>query len=206
LEIPPASFRTPLATAVFPIGRRGVRLSPAEAAALPSVELAIGDLTLEEGDAIVNPAGGGLVDLAVRRAAGPRLEKALGEGIAELVPPRLLPGKIVVTDGFALRAQHVLHCVPPTYADDPAQARAELEACHAEALSVARRLGFTSISFPAIGTGAYRFPMAEAAAIATRVVIEAVRQHSVPRLVRFVLYGPATLDVYADAARRQLYG
>jgi len=204
VELPSASLQTPLARAVFAIGPRGGRLSPAAAQALPLVEFAIGDITLEDGDAIVNPAGGGLVDLAVRRTAGPALEAALRAGVAELVPPRLLPGQIVVTGGFGLRAKRVLHCAPPSYADDPVQARAELEACHAEALSVARRLELASISFPAIATGAFRFPIPEAAAIAARVVIEAVRRHGAPRLVRFVLYGPATLDTYADAARRQL--
>lgn len=204
MEPPASSLRTPLARAVFAIGPRGRKLSPALAQTLPLVELAIGDVTLEATDAIVNPAGGGQVDQAVRRTAGPALDAALRESIAALAPPRLVPGQIVVTSGFELRAKHILHCAPPIYADDPVRARKDLEACHAEALRVAKELGFISLSIPAIATGAHHFPMPEAAAIATRVVIESLRGQATLRLVRFVLNGPATLDVYADAARRQL--
>jgi O-acetyl-ADP-ribose deacetylase (regulator of RNase III) len=167
------------------------------------LELAIGDVTLEATDAIVNPVGG-QVDQAVRKAAGPALDAALRERIAELDPPRLVPGQIVVTDGFALRTKHVLHCAPPVYAADPVRARTELETCHIEALGVAKQLAFISLSIPAIATGVQHFPLAEAAAIATRVVIEGIRGQASLRLVRFVLNGPATLDTYADAARRQL--
>jgi O-acetyl-ADP-ribose deacetylase (regulator of RNase III) len=189
---------------VFAIGPRGRRLNPALARTLPLLELAIGDITLEATDAIVNPTGGGQVDQAVRRTAGLALDAALRERIAELVPPRLVPGQVVVTSGFELRAKHVLHCAPPIYADDPVRARTELESCYAEVLWVARRLEVTSISIPAIATGARRFPMLEAAAIATRVVIEGLRGQATLRLVRFVVNGPATLDIYADAARRHL--
>ena len=203
MEPPASSLRTPLARAVFAIGPRGRKLSPAVAQTLPLLELAIGDVTLEATDAIVNPVGG-QVDQAVRQAAGPALEAALRERIAELSPPRLTPGQIVVTDGFALRTKHVLHCAPPVYADNPARARTELETCHIEALGVAKQLAFISLSIPAIATGVHHFPLAEAAAIATRVVIEGIRGQASLRLVRFVLNGPATLDTYADAARRQL--
>jgi O-acetyl-ADP-ribose deacetylase (regulator of RNase III) len=204
VEPPAASLRTPLARAVFAIGPRGRKLSPAQAQTLPLLELAIGDVTLEATDAIVNPVGGGQVDQAVRRTAGPALDAALRERIAELVPPRLAAGQIVVTSGFGLRTKHVLHCAPPVYADDPVRARDELEACHVEVLRVAQRLELISLSIPAIATGARRFPLPEAAVIATRVVIEGIRGQTALRLVRFVLNGPATLEVYADAARRQL--
>lgn len=206
MEPPAASLRTPLARAVFAIGPRGRKLSPALAQTLPLVELAIGDVTLEATDAVVNSVGGGQVDQAIRRTAGPELESALRERIAELTPPHLMPGQIVVTPGFDLRTKRVLHSAPPTYSDDPVRARAELEAIHLEALNVARRLALVSLSIPAIATGSHRFPLPEAAAIATRVIIEGVRGQSVLRLVRFVLNGPATLDIYADAARRQLRG
>jgi len=204
VEPPAAYLRTPLARAVFAIGPRGTKLTPALAQTLPLVELAIGDVSLEATDAVVNAASGGQVDQAVRRAAGPALDAAFRARVEKLVPPRLMPGQIVVTRGFELRTKHVLHCAPPVYADDPARARTELEACHAEALRVARELRLISLSIPAIATGAHRFPLAEAAAIATRVVIEGIRGHATLRLVRFVLNGPATLEIYADAARRQL--
>lgn len=204
LEPDPSSLKTPLARTVFAIAERKGRVSPERARSLPLLELAIGDITLEDSDAILCPTGGGLVDLAVRRAAGPELAAAVEKAIAERTPPALPPGQIVVTDGFGLRAKHVLHCSPPSYSNDPARARAELAACHLEALAVARRLGLVSLSLPAIATGAFRFPTPEAAAIATRVLVQELRRDPRPHLMRVVLYGPATLDVYADAARRQL--
>ena len=168
MEPPAASLRTPLARAVFAIGPRGRKLSPALAQTLPLVELAIGDVTLEATDAVINSAGGGQVDQAIRRTAGPALEAGLRERVVALTPPRLLPGQIVVTDGYDLRTKHVLHCAPPTYADDPVRARAELEAIHHEVLNVARRLAFVSISIPAIATGSHRFPLPEAAVLRLR--------------------------------------
>lgn len=168
----------------------------------PLLEFIIGDITSENTDAIVNPAGPGLVDLAIRRAAGSGLLDAFHLASAALPGGRLVRGQAVVTPGFDLRAGHVIHCRPPVYADDPLQARKDLATCHRQALRMARAHGFTSISFPAIGTGVYRYPLAEAAQIAVGAVTADLRAHAAPMLVRFVLSTPAARAAYAGASGR----
>jgi len=164
------------------------------------IEFITGDLTLELTDAIVNPAGPGLVDLAIRRAAGPMLLEELHWKLFERGERKLRPGRAIVTHGFGLAAPHVIHCGPPVYFDGPEIARAELVSCHVEAVRLARAAGFASVSFPAIGTGAYRFPMREAAELAVRAVSEEIRAHGGPRRVRFVLPDRAARELYAAAA------
>jgi len=166
------------------------------------IEFTIGDITRETADAIVNPVGPGLVDLAVRKAAGPDLIEAFHLASGQLLDGRLGRGQAVVTPGFGLTAGHVIHCVPPIYADDPAQARLDLVACHREALRLARAHGFTSVAIPAIGTGVYRYPVAEAARLAVDTVTEELRAHFVPLRVRFVLASEAMRATYAAALRR----
>ena len=170
------------------------------------LEIATGDLTRETSDAIVNPIGAGLVDLAVRRVAGPALVEAVHVALAELPNGRLPPGRVVVTLGFGLSARYVVHCRAPVYADDPARARAELAACHVEAVRAARRLGLRSISFPSIGTGVYRYPVHEAADVAVAAVLSELDERSRSPLVRFVLQSPATFAAFSDAARAKLSG
>ena len=174
-----------------------------------SLEFTIGDITTQKVDAIVNPVGPGLVDLAIRRAAGPALLDAFHGAVAELPEQRLLPGQAIITPGFGLRARYVIHCAPPAYADEPAIARQQLAACYTEALRLAREHGLTSIAFPSIATGIFRYPAAEAAEVAIGAVVAAVRgqgesvRNGGPRVVRFVLSRPATLDRYAGAAARR---
>ncbi len=168
------------------------------------LELALGDLTTETTDAIVNPVGAGLVDLAVRRAAGPDLLDAYHLAAATLPGGRLLAGRALVTRGFRLSARHVIHTRPPAYADNPTRARRELAACYGEALRLAAENGFHSISFPAIATGVYRFPVDEAAEIAVGALQAAVREGAAPAVVRFVFSQKGTFEAFVAAARRQL--
>jgi O-acetyl-ADP-ribose deacetylase (regulator of RNase III) len=168
----------------------------------PILEFTIGDITGETTDAIVNPVGPGLVDLAIRRAAGADLLDAFHRASAALPGGHLRRGQAVVTPGFGLQAGHVIHCRPPVYADDPEQARADLATCHREALRQARAHGFTSVSFPAIGTGVYRYPVAEAARVAVDAVTADLRAHAGPMLVRFVLSTPGGRAAYAAASAR----
>ncbi|HEY3494879.1 MAG TPA: macro domain-containing protein [Polyangiaceae bacterium] len=167
----------------------------------PIIELVIGDITNETTDAIVNPAGPGLVDLAIRRAVGPQLLEAFHRASRRLPGGRLLPGKAILTAGFDLGPTHVIHSCPPFHADDPHGARVDLVACHIEALSIARARGFNSISFPAIATGVHRYPLAEAADVAASTVIAELRAHAAPALVRFVLFDPTALETYYEAVR-----
>ena len=166
----------------------------------PVLELVVGDITREATDAVVNPVGPGLVDLAIRRAAGPELLDAFHDRADELPDGRVLPGQAVATAGFRLPAAHVIHCGPPVFHDGAARAREDLSACHVEALRLARTQGWTSIAFPAIGTGVYGYPARAAAEAALRVVVDELRRHGGPTRVRFVLATQELLRIYSDAA------
>jgi O-acetyl-ADP-ribose deacetylase len=167
----------------------------------PVLEFVVGDLTREVSDAIVNPAGAGMVDLAIRRAAGPELLEAFHQSALKLPTGRLSAGHAISTPGFDLAAGRVIHVDPPVYADDAVAAAKNLASAHTEALRLAREHRLASISFPAIATGIHRYPPALAAKIAVGTVVTELRAHPVPLRVRFVLLTPAMLELYAGAAR-----
>jgi O-acetyl-ADP-ribose deacetylase len=162
------------------------------------LELVVGDIATQEGfDAVVNAANaelrtGGGVAGALHRAAGPGLE---AEGRA-LAPIR--PGQAVITSGHRLPNPWVIHCLGPVYGrDEPAEEL--LASCYREALRIAEEKQLRSVAFPAISTGAFGFPSADAARIALRTVLDmAPRLESVER-VRFVLYDQAALDLHQRA-------
>ncbi len=124
-----------------------------------------GEITRIEADAIVNAAiaalcGGGGVDGAIHRAAGPGL-------LAECREHGRCPaGAAVITAGYDLPARHVIHCVGPVWQGGQEGEDDLLESCHECALALARDHGAHSVSFPAISCGVYRFPIARAARIA----------------------------------------
>ena len=132
------------------------------------IEVFEGDIVTLEVDAIVNAAneslrGGGGVDGAIHRAAGPRLlEECIRIG-------GCATGEARITDGYDLPARKVIHTVGPIWSGRPAD-DALLESCYRNSLALAREHGLTSIAFPAISTGVYRFPREAACAIAVRTV------------------------------------
>jgi O-acetyl-ADP-ribose deacetylase len=167
----------------------------------PVLEFVVGDLTRETSDAIVNPAGAGMVDLAIRRAAGPELLEAFHQNALKLPTGKLSPGHAISTPGFDLAAGRVIHVDPPVYADDALAAAKNLASAHTEALRLAWDHRLSSISFPAIATGIHRYPPALAAKIAVGTVVTELRARAIPLAVRFVLFTPAMLELYAGAAR-----
>jgi O-acetyl-ADP-ribose deacetylase len=169
------------------------------------LELVQGDITLEDTEAIANAANaallrGGGVDGAIHRAAGPQLQEALLAVKADL-PGGLLPtGRAVITPGFGLRARWVIHCVGPIYDREGAQAPHYLASAYREALALCQAHGIASISFPSISTGIYGYPVREAARVALAAAREGLAAAVAVRTCRFVLFDPATLETYREAA------
>ena len=168
------------------------------------LELIIGDITKQSTDAIVNAAnssllGGGGVDGAIHRAAGPTL-LAECRKIREQRGP-LPPGQAVSTSGANLAARYVIHTVGPVWQGGDANEPEILASCYRESLRIAHELGCASISFPSISTGAFGYPLDKAAGIALPTVAECLSQGSSVALVRFVLFDERIHQAYAEAAQ-----
>ena len=163
-----------------------------------------GDITREESDAIVNAAnssllGGGGVDGAIHRAGGPAILEECRKIVDRI--GRLPAGQAVATGGGRLAARHVIHTVGPFWSGGKRNEAETLANCHHESIRLADELGLTSIAFPAISTGAYRYPVEQAAGVAVRSSAEALAKATNVREVRFVLFDAYTAEHYAKAAR-----
>jgi len=163
-----------------------------------------GDITREQTDAIVNAAnssllGGGGVDGAIHRAGGPEI-LASCEAIVGRIG-RLPAGQAVATTGGRLAARHVIHTVGPFWSGGNRDEADTLASCHRESIRVADELHLVSIAFPAISTGAYRYPVDQAAQVAITSAADALKKADHVREVRFVLFDAHTFDHYANAAR-----
>ena len=162
------------------------------------LELVEGDITQQDTEAIVNAAnttllGGGGVDGAIHRAGGPEiLEECRKIGGCPT-------GEARITTGGRLKARWVIHTVGPVYRDGKHREPELLASAYRNSLRLASERGIKSVAFPSISTGAYGYPMADAARIALSTVIEYLRQHPEITLVRFVLFGQAALRSYEEA-------
>ena len=159
-----------------------------------------GDITRLAVDAIVNAAnttllGGGGVDGAIHRAAGPGL----------LAQCRTLggcpTGEARITRGYNLPAKYVIHTVGPVYRGRPEDARL-LAACYRNSLQLAAAHNIQSVAFPAISCGVYGYPMADAARIAIATVADCLKLHENLRRVVFVLFSNDDFRVYEQALSR----
>jgi len=162
------------------------------------LELLQGDITEQDTEAIVNAAnrtllGGGGVDGAIHRAAGPQL----------LAECRTLggceTGEAKITRGYKLKARHVIHTVGPIYHAEGKRAPELLASCYRRSLEVASENKLKSVAFPSISTGAYGYPLEEAAPLALKTVIDYLKGHPDIQLVRFVLFGKEAYQAYAKA-------
>lgn len=162
------------------------------------IELRRGDITEESVDAVVNAAnstllGGGGVDGAIHRGGGPEiLEECRGIGGCRT-------GDAVITTGGNLPAGKVIHTVGPVYRGDAAAAAVDLASAYQRSLEVASANGVRSLAFPSISTGAYGYPVADAARVALTTVLAYLGDHPEIELVRFVLFSEADLETYEAA-------
>jgi O-acetyl-ADP-ribose deacetylase (regulator of RNase III) len=155
-----------------------------------------GDITQQDTDAIVNAAntslrGGGGVDGAIHRAAGPEL-------LAECRTLGGCPtGEARITRGYKLKARYVIHTVGPVWRGGKNFEEDLLHAAYRNSLQLAVENKIVSIAFPSISTGAYGFPIEKASRIAFSTVKAFVEKHRQPREVRFVVFSQSDYDVYA---------
>lgn len=168
------------------------------------IELVLGNIVLEEVDAIVNAAnsglmGGGGVDGAIHRAGGARVLEECKVLVGR--QGRCATGHAVITGAGNLKAKYVIHAVGPRYGRDPAREAELLASAYREAIRLAAEAGCTSIAFPAISTGAYGYPLDEAASIAIRTTRSALEQAPIIRRVRFVLFDQEALRAFERALK-----
>ena len=161
------------------------------------------DLTEENTNAIVNAAnsyllGGGGVDGAIHDAGGPAIVAECRKIVGEI--GTLPAGKAVITTGGRLSAKYVIHTVGPIYrAGEPGVAEA-LASCHRESVRLADDHALASLAFPAISTGAYGYPVTEAAPIAISATIETLASAKHVTLCKFVLFDISTVRAFQRAA------
>jgi O-acetyl-ADP-ribose deacetylase len=155
------------------------------------IQIVEGDITRLDVDAIVNAAnksllGGGGVDGAIHRAAGPELREACGTlGGCDT-------GEARITPGFSLPARYVIHTVGPVWGGGERGEDRLLAACYRNALALALEHSLVSIAYPAISTGAYGFPPDRAARIALRTVLATLADNETIERVVFCCFGAAS--------------
>ncbi len=173
-------------------------MTKANLAMMEKLQITEGDITLLDVDAIVNAAnetllGGGGVDGAIHRAAGSKLLeacRALG-GCAT--------GSAKMTAGYELKARHVIHTPGPVWRDGTVNEEAQLASCYRRCLEIAGEHQLKTITFPAISTGVYRFPIALAAAIAVSTVAETLKTIPEIETVIFVCFNEESAAAHRTA-------
>lgn len=169
----------------------------------------VGDITKQEVDAVVNAAnkelgGGSGVNGAIRKAGGPEIQKYCEELRATTHPDGLPAGQSVITPGGKLPAKWIIHTVGPKYGLENGRETELLASCYRTALGLAEERGFKTIAFPAISTGVYGYPKAEAAKVAS----EAIRQE-LPKLnkvqeIRLVFQAEEDLAAFRKNAAMEI--
>ena len=164
------------------------------------IHCALGDITGEAVDAIVNAAnerlrGGGGVDGAIHRAAGP----GLLDECQRRYPDGCPTGEARITGGHDLAAKYVIHTVGPVYRDGHSGEAEQLASCYRNSVDQAVAHQCTTMAFPAVACGVYGYPAADAAEIAMTALGQALDAHPSIRGVRMVLFGDELLEVFSRA-------
>jgi O-acetyl-ADP-ribose deacetylase (regulator of RNase III) len=165
---------------------------------LARIVIVDGDITKLEVDAIVNAAnsalsGGGGVDGAIHRAAGPEL-------LAECRTLGRCPtGEARLTKGYKLRARYVIHAVGPVWRGGESGEPAQLASCYRTSLALARDNAIESIAFPGISTGIYGYPARPAAALAIATIADELSRHELPRKVILCMFGADATEIADEA-------
>ena len=165
------------------------------------IQIIQGDITRSDVDAIVNAAncsllGGGGVDGAIHRAAGPELlEECRTLNGCET-------GEAKITKGYRLKARHVIHTPGPRWRDGNHGEPEKLANCYRNCLRLAAENGCATVDFPSISTGVYHFPLEQAAAIAVKTIAETLSAYPSVERVRMVCFDARTRDAYEAALAR----
>ena len=164
------------------------------------IQLVLGDITRERVDAIANAAnealrGGGGVDGAIHRAAGPGLLDELRRRYPEGTPT----GTAVATDAHDLPARWVLHAVGPVWRGGDHGEEELLAGAYRSCMRLADELGARTVAFPAISMGIYGYPPPDGARVAVRSIAEHLRGDTQIEVARFVLFSEETYDLFTDA-------
>jgi O-acetyl-ADP-ribose deacetylase (regulator of RNase III) len=165
------------------------------------ITVLIGDLTRQEVDAIVNAAnqallGGGGVDGAIHRAGGPAILAACRELRRTAWPQGLPTGEAVITTGGNLLARYVIHTVGPIHGEEAGREAALLHSCYQNSLAVAARHQLERVAFPAISTGVYHYPWADAARVSSLAIQAALPTLPEIEEVRLVFFTPAEAEAF----------
>jgi len=165
------------------------------------VHVAVGDITTQQVDAIVNAAnstllGGGGVDGAIHRAGGPVILEECREIRRTKYPKGLPTGEAVLTTGGNLPARYVIHTVGPIFGEERGREAELLAACYKNSLRLANENSLSTITFPAISTGVYGYPLAEAAEVSSRAIKEFLATDNSMKEIRLIFFRQSDMNVF----------
>src|SRR5215813_11711346 len=167
------------------------------------VTVVVGDITKQDVEAIVNAAnssllGGGGVDGAIHRAGGPQILEECREIRRTRFPEGLPTGEAVVTTGGKLQVLYVIHTVGPIYGNQGGKEAELLANCYHNSLTLAVEKNLTSVAFPSISTGVYRYPRSDAALVSSRTIENFLSTDRQLKEVRLVFFQPQDAEIFLE--------